>query len=342
MFLFSTSGPRETTAVNPVIDGIRHGADKTGVSFDYLVRTAQRESSLDPEAKARTSSATGLFQFIEQTWLGMVRSEGPRHGLEAEAKAITQGPDGRLNVSDPAQRSEIMALRRDPKVAAVMAGAFTQRNAEQLASALGRQPTGGELYIAHVLGARGAQDLIGSTLSAPQRAAARDFPEAAAANRSIFFDKAGKARSVAEVYNLLAQQHANVAAGAAPVAEARDASAPTERKGLMGLFSTGASSSPVSRSVASFWSGPVGQRVQLASLEPAQRFFPTTDTALPSESAAPRAETASDAARVVQAPVPPVRPSGLAIQPDGAVQRGRSAERKPLDLNAFLRKGVLR
>ncbi|MGL4729664.1 MAG: transglycosylase SLT domain-containing protein, partial [Bosea sp. (in: a-proteobacteria)] len=83
MFLFTTPSAREaksTPAVNgnaqganlpatPVTMAIRDGAAKTGTDFGYLVRTAQRESALDPNAKARTSSATGLFQFIDQTWL---------------------------------------------------------------------------------------------------------------------------------------------------------------------------------------------------------------------------------------------------------------------------------
>ena len=47
----------------------------------FLLKTATRESSLNPDAKAKSSSAAGLFQFIEQTWLGLVKSDGPRLGL---------------------------------------------------------------------------------------------------------------------------------------------------------------------------------------------------------------------------------------------------------------------
>ncbi|HLV85239.1 MAG TPA: transglycosylase SLT domain-containing protein [Devosia sp.] len=43
--------------------------DRNGVDFDYLLQTAMRESSLNPQAKAQTSSAVGLFQFLESTWL---------------------------------------------------------------------------------------------------------------------------------------------------------------------------------------------------------------------------------------------------------------------------------
>ncbi len=332
MFLFRTSAPSEATPATPVMQAIRQGADRTGTDFDYLVRTAQRESSLDPQAKARTSSASGLFQFIEQTWLSMVRSEGARHGLDDQAKSIQQGADGRLVVPDPKAREQIMALRHDPEVAATMAGAFTQRNREQLMGALGREPTGGELYIAHVLGARGATELIGAAQSAPQRSAAKDFPEAAAANRPIFFDKSGRARSMAEVYASLSAAHADIAraVGSAPAAG--------EPSGQpRGLFATRTGSSPVSEAVARLWTGRA--RIQLASLEPQQRFFPSGDGQAAMDAAAP-AEADKPALRQVSAPTPPERPLDLAA-PDAGRSRTRRSH-KPLDLNAFLRADVAR
>ena len=51
---------------------IRRASNATGVDADFLLKTARRESALNPSAKARTSSAAGLVQFIEQTWLGSV------------------------------------------------------------------------------------------------------------------------------------------------------------------------------------------------------------------------------------------------------------------------------
>ena len=267
MFLFTTPQSREAQPANPVVSAIRQGAERTGAGFDYLLKTAQRESSLEPDAKAKTSSATGLFQFIEQTWLAMVKQEGPKQGLSQYADAITES-GGRLSVSDPAAREKILQLRNDPQVAAVMAGALTQKNRDQLAGSLGRQPQAGELYMAHVLGARGASDLIRTAASDPSRVAARDFPEAAAANRGIFYDKAGRARSVQEVYGVLAASHAStqVAAkvapnaqagqGDIPVAEIAAALRPERAKGLVGLFSTGGSRDPVSKAVANLWTTP--------------------------------------------------------------------------------------
>ncbi len=209
MFLFTTtaSPPEIPTppalvrpAPAPVVQAIRDGASATGVGFDYLLATARRESALDPSAKAPTSSATGLFQFIEQTWLGTMKNAGPQLGLQAEADAISRQSDGTYAVADPGQKQAILDLRRDPKVAAVLAGALTQKNAQALQAAMGHEPTPGDLYAAHVLGAKGAASLIGTAKTFPERAAALDLPEAAAANRALFYDRTGRPRTAAELY----------------------------------------------------------------------------------------------------------------------------------------------
>lgn len=329
MFLFTTSASRPATPETPVSQAIRQGAERTGVNFDYLMRTAQRESALDPDARARTSSATGLFQFIDQTWLATLRAEGARHGLGEQAQAIAQGRDGRLVVADPQMREQIMALRRDPAVSATMAGAFTQRNREELSGALGREPTAGELYTAHVLGSRGALNLISAMRSDPQRVAAREFPEAAGANRPIFFDRAGRARSVSEVFAVLTAQHGQGAVAETP----QPSQAGANRPGLMGLFSTEGARRPVSDAVATWWGGPRVRGVEVASLDPAARYFPGADGAM----TPPTPPAAEPGPRLTTAPLPPERPADLA-----APRRGRERSGKPLDLNAFLRIGPSR
>lgn len=352
MFLFTTpqSQSRETQPANPVVSAIRQGAERTGAGFDYLLKTAQRESSLEPTAKASTSSATGLFQFIEQTWLAMVKQEGPKQGLSQYADAITES-GGRLSVSDPAAREKILQLRNDPQVAAVMAGAMTQKNRDQLAGSLGRQPQAGELYMAHVLGARGASDLIRTAASDPSRVAARDFPEAAAANRGIFYDKAGRARSVQEVYSVLAASHAStqVAAkvapnaqagqGDIPVAEIAAALRPERAKGLVGLFSTGGSRDPVSKAVANLWTTPPRGGTRMASLEGGERYFPRSgqsEGTMSDASPAASGSIVSSPAKAVNAPLPPSRPSDLSQSDLAAAQPAGKRRNGPLDLSSFM------
>ncbi|GAM99168.1 flagellar protein FlgJ [alpha proteobacterium U9-1i] len=158
---------------------IRRAADATGVDFSLLVETARRESAFNPNARAGTSSATGLFQFIDSTWLDMVRRHGAQHGLGPQAAALQQGANAET-------RREILALRTDPELSARMAGELARENAEALQSRLGRAPNAGELYAAHVMGVGGASRLIeAATQGAPDASVL--FPREAAANRGLFY-----------------------------------------------------------------------------------------------------------------------------------------------------------
>jgi hypothetical protein len=202
MLVDGRSGPGDL-----VTSAIRSASRTTGANFDYLLNTAIRESSLNPTARARTSSARGLYQFIESTWLTMVKEEGAKFGLGNFANAITRGADGQYAVKDPQARAQILKLRDDPKVASVMAGALAKRNAAELSESLGRKPSSGELYLAHFLGANGAKKLIQLERTNPNASAAAAFPDAARANRSIFHGANGKARNVSEVLASLTGQH---------------------------------------------------------------------------------------------------------------------------------------
>src|SRR5262249_15158014 len=211
-----------------VVGAIRDAARVTGTGFDYLLKTAMRESNFNPKAKSSKSSATGLFQFIDQTWLATVKQSGASLGYGRYADAITRTSSGRYVVHNASARRAVMNLRYDPSANAVMAGAFTKANAARLTRALGRTPTDGELYIAHVLGQSGAVKLITSAENAPQTDAAHLFPHAARANHSIFFDKQGAVRSSADVYRVLVAKHDGTATPPMPaVAAAVHPAAPT-------------------------------------------------------------------------------------------------------------------
>ncbi|HVV62677.1 MAG TPA: transglycosylase SLT domain-containing protein [Pseudolabrys sp.] len=182
---------------------IQQAARSTGTSFEYLMTTAQIESNLNPSAQAPTSSARGLYQFIDQTWLATMKQDGPALGFGRYASAIVQDADGHYDIPDPAMRNAVMKLRSNPAVSAAMAGAFARSNTAQLTASLGRAPTEGELYIAHFLGPDGAEKLISTAAKSPRTAAASLFPSAAAANRSVFYDRYGRARDARDVYSVL-------------------------------------------------------------------------------------------------------------------------------------------
>jgi hypothetical protein len=218
-----------TTAVGSTVTGaIRQASAVTGTSFNYLLATAQVESGLNPHAGASTSSARGLFQFIDQTWLGTMKQSGAELGYGRYAAAISRTASGHYQVTDPEMRSEILKLRNDPTANAVMAGAFTRANADTLSKKLGRAPSEGELYIAHFLGAGGAARLISAANSNPDAKATQYFPVAATANSSIFFDRStGAPRTLAQVRNILTARY-DVARGRSdPVQTAQGTTTPS-------------------------------------------------------------------------------------------------------------------
>ncbi|QZH76269.1 MAG: transglycosylase SLT domain-containing protein [Erythrobacter sp.] len=187
---------------SPTQAAIAQAAERTGVDFSYLLAQARIESGLNPSAQARTSSASGLFQFIDQTWLSTLDRHGEALGYGEAASAIDSS-GGRARVTDPAMRASIMALRFDPQAASMMAGALANDNRAALLPVLGREPDASELYLAHFLGAGGAREFLGALSSAPEQSAASILPAAARANRAIFYERSGAPRSVGEVMQVI-------------------------------------------------------------------------------------------------------------------------------------------
>src|SRR3954447_7227859 len=126
------SSASQTAVLDPsrarVAGAIKQASNVGGVSFQYMLTTAKMESDFNPTAGASTSSAHGLYQFIEQTWLGTVKEAGAEGGYGQYADAITKTGSGDYVVVDPTARREIMKLRDDPVASSAMAGVLTQSN----------------------------------------------------------------------------------------------------------------------------------------------------------------------------------------------------------------------
>lgn len=205
-------------SVNPITTStgiqaaIRAAAQKTGVDFNYLLGQAEVESGLRANARARTSSASGLYQFIDQSWLAIVKKHGGENGLGWAADAITTGANGHLSVSDPATRQAILQMRNDPAIAATMAAEYASDNKDALEASLGRAATGTDLYMAHFLGLGGARSFLRTMAANPSVSGAALFPAAARANRGVFFDDNGQPRTVAAIYQHFADKLGSAAA----------------------------------------------------------------------------------------------------------------------------------
>jgi hypothetical protein len=192
-------GERLGSAGHGVGVAIQTAAARTGVDFGYLLGQARIESGFNPNARAKTSSATGLFQFIEQTWLATVNRHGANHGLGWAADAIQRAPNGRYHVGDPATRKAILDLRKDPEAASAMAAEFAADNQSYLQGRLGRPAESVDLYLAHFLGAGGAAKFLAAHDANPGAPAASILPAAARANKWVFYGKGGVPRSFAEI-----------------------------------------------------------------------------------------------------------------------------------------------
>lgn len=185
-----------------IVDTILRASKLTGADPVYMMALADKESSFLPGNKASTSSAVGLFQFISSTWLEVVRSFGPAHGLIAEAQSI-EGAGGKLSIPNETMREHILGLRRNPYISALMAAEMMKRDKAKIEARLGRKLSRSEFYLSHFFGVDSASKFIALVDDTPKKSAPDAFPAAARSNKSLFFTKDGKKTrqlSVAEVY----------------------------------------------------------------------------------------------------------------------------------------------
>lgn len=204
----NTLAALQSKASPEVLGAIKKASARTGVDFAYLLEKASAESSFQTDIKSKSSSATGLYQFIEKTWLGMIRDHGSKYGLGNYADKI--GADGK--VSDAQTRKDILALRNDPETAAAMAAEYAAENGRYLERHVGGDVGAVELYFAHFMGPSGASGFLNAMKDNPLQTAADLFPQAARANRNVFYDsKTGQPRTLAGVYDFFAKKFGNSA-----------------------------------------------------------------------------------------------------------------------------------
>lgn len=180
-----TGGGKPSTMNSPasgeVTDALDEAADRVGVSRSLLYAMGQQESGFDPKAKAPTSSASGLFQFIDGTWAEMVKKYGK------EYPELGRGP-------------------MDAKASAIAGALYVKENSDILAKN-GIPVNGTSIYASHFLGPGGANKLFSANDDA---SAASVLPAAAKSNPNIFFE-GGRAKTVAQVKQTLYNKVGKVA-----------------------------------------------------------------------------------------------------------------------------------
>ena len=183
---------------------IRDASTKVGVDYGYMMAMAAQESAFDPAVKASTSSATGLYQFLKQTWLGVVKLHGEKHGLADQADQIEYSASKKKYVVSPFwAESGILDLRKNATYSALMGAEFAKDNQQFLTKKLKRQVSPTDLYMAHFLGPSDAAKFLGARDAGKGgQSAVAMFPNAAEANTTIFY-KSGQARTLDQVYKVM-------------------------------------------------------------------------------------------------------------------------------------------
>lgn len=185
-----------------IVERVVQAANHTEMDPALLMAIADKESNFSTTAKARTSSASGLFQFVEKTWLNALKSFGPRYGHGEEAKAIASSADAAPSVA-PQKRAEILKLRNDPYLSAALAAELLKKDSTRIAEKIGRPLTAGETYLIHFLGPEDTERFMRALTESPQASAAALLPKPARANKPIFYAQQGrklKDKSVSEVH----------------------------------------------------------------------------------------------------------------------------------------------
>jgi len=192
-----------TKGCEGAIVAIDTAARQTKVSANYLLALARQESGCNSHARANGSTAVGMFQFVENTWLVSMHEHGARYGHAELARAITVGRDGRARVAERTTRARILQMRTDPQLSAYLAAELARSNAKYILAARQRPLAPTDLYLAHFLGAQGALTFLAELDSRPQTDAYQLLPVAAKSNPSVFFVGGDQRnpRSVLEIYS---------------------------------------------------------------------------------------------------------------------------------------------
>lgn len=208
-------------ASSRVINAVQKASARTGADFTFLMEKASAESSFNPTAKAHNSSARGLYQFISDTWLRMVKSHGDKFGLGEYADQIEM-KNGKPCVDDCKIRQEILDLRNNPEISALMAGQFSADNAAYLKTHTRGKVGAAELSLAHFMGANGAAKFLNCRDTNGDALAAEVFPREARVNRGVFYNSKGRARTFDEIYNFFGHKFngGTATASARPPSEA--------------------------------------------------------------------------------------------------------------------------
>jgi hypothetical protein len=185
-----------------LVKAIVRAASDTDFPADYLMAIAEKESSFRADARPDRGTARGYFGFIEQTWLSAIKRNGAAYGLGDAAAAIVQKKNSRglsyYEIGEPRLRKEILGLREDPYVSAIMTALDLKDARMRIESRIDAVMQDEDMYLPHFLGEDSAQDVIAASEDKPSASARGLLPRAARYNKAIFHDKRGHPLTVVQ------------------------------------------------------------------------------------------------------------------------------------------------
>lgn len=205
--LIAEEPPASSLVPEEVLRAIKAATRSVGVDTGYLTVVAARESGFDPSKRAQRTTATGLYQFTDDTWLRVVKLFGAKYGLGNYAQQIVLSPNDGVSLPHPRARETLLQLRSDPQLSALMAAELALDNKGRLEHLLGRIVTPAETYLAHFFGVVPAARIIDAARTTPRVPAASLLPTAAQSNPKLFSPSGG----VASAHALISAIEANFA-----------------------------------------------------------------------------------------------------------------------------------
>ncbi|MCK5374723.1 MAG: hypothetical protein KAJ40_05520 [Alphaproteobacteria bacterium] len=197
-----------------LIDTLYNVTQETGVSFELLVIKAMIESNLGENIVAQNSTARGLFQYIESTWLSLIKSYGGKIGYASYADALKYDLIAKRYVivseRNNFSRHDILNLRYDTRITTLIkAYQILDEQAAIEKCTKGQVPTITDHYIVHMMGLPLAELFFklknSNSTIIPARLKNGMFNNAIAQNPSFFFDKRGNALNAPQIYNRFAE-----------------------------------------------------------------------------------------------------------------------------------------
>lgn len=195
-----------TVSTTPkVLEAVREAVEATKLDPVLLLTLARAESSFDPSARNRLSTARGLLQFTRDAWLETVRQFGPRHGLSGYADAISSNRAGHLYTAHPATLRAILRLRDNPQLSAVMAAERIAQQRLVLERVLGHEASVTDLYLLHVLGQHGVTRFLTALQRNPALPSVNVIGASTQRNAGLFM-RGGCPLTVGQIYTQIGTQ----------------------------------------------------------------------------------------------------------------------------------------